>query len=549
MTELTFAEVLKLARRWWWIAVVLPLLAGVGAYAFSSTMTPMYEARSILLIETSQGSAGANYSDLLAAERLSRTYSELVTTDTVLDGTVTRLNDPEIDRETLAAMTSVSAVQETQLLRVTISDSDPERAALIANALATEFTTQIREQRSGNDSTGGSAISDSIAEVRQEIDETALRIAQLESGSNADTAVVQTEIQQLRTLLNTFQSTYAGLLEIQQRFELAAAESGVQVYIVNPASPPSTPVSPRIPLNMALGVLLGALIAGGVIVVLGYLDNTVKTAEDVQRITGRAAIGMIPQLESPGQIEPIVNPRSPSTESYRGLRTNLQFASIGQTVKSIAVTSSGPSEGKSTTVMNLGVVLAQSGQRVILVDADLRRPTLHKLGGLNNRAGLTNMLIAEAGSEVFLYCQKTDIPSLLVVPTGPLPPNPSDVLNSPRMGEIINQLKSRADVVLVDTPPMVFSDAQIVSGWTDGCLLITQAGRTRTNDLRDVVQALEQTGSNIIGVVVNRINFGRAEYRRREYYTTYYNADPETASLGGAAIAPPKKKWFGASKP
>jgi capsular exopolysaccharide synthesis family protein len=548
MTELTFDDALRLARRWWWILVLLPLVAAVAAYAISTTMTPMYESRATLLIETQQASGSSNYNELLAAERLSRTYSELATTDAVLDETVIRLNDPELDRDTLAEMTSVSAVQDTQLLRVTVRDSEPERAALVANTIAAVFTEQVRAQRTTSGSVDEGPLGENIAEVRDQMNETVARIGTLESSPNLENSAVQTELQQLRTLLSSYQTTYAGLLEIQQRFELAAAESAVQIFLVNPASPQLAPVSPRVPLNVALGMFLGLVLAAGLVVLLGYLDNTVKTAEDVQRITGRAAIGMIPQLESPGQIEPIVNPRSPSTEAYRGLRTNLQFASIGQNIKSLVITSSGPSEGKSTTVMNLGVVLAQSGQRVILIDADLRRPTLHKLGELNNRAGLTNMLIADAGSEVFLYCQKTDIPSLLVVPTGPLPPNPADVLNSPRMGEIINQLKSRADIVLIDTPPLVFSDAQIVSGWTDASLLVTQAGRTRSNDLREVTKSLDQVGSHILGVVINRINFGRAEYRRREYYTTYYNADPETANLGGMPVMPAKKKWFGLTR-
>jgi non-specific protein-tyrosine kinase len=544
MTELTFAEALKLARRWWWIVVALPLLAAVSAYALSSIVTPMYEARASLLIDSSQASSASNYNDLLTAERLSRTYSELATTDAILDETARRIGGG-LTADEIDDMTAVSAVEETQLLQVAVIDSSPERAALIANTLAAVFTEQVQEQRNSNSEPGAASIAEDIEEVRAQIDETSAQIAQLELREDAVTRVVQAEIQQRRTLLSAYQSTYAGLLEIQQRYALASVESAVRVVVANPASAPTDPVSPRKTLNTALGGVLGVLLATGVVVVLGYRDNTVKTTEDVQQLTGRAAIGMIPQLQSPEHIEAIVNPRSPATESYRGLRTNLQFATMGKDLKSLAVTSSGPSEGKSTTVMNLGVVLAQGGLRVILVDADLRRPTLHKLGGLNNRAGLTNMLIADAGSEAMLYCQKTDVPSLLVVPTGPLPPNPADVLNSPRMGEIIKGLAARADIVLIDTPPLVFSDAQIVSGMVDGCLVVTQAGQTRSTDLRDVVQALDQTGANIVGIVINRINFGRAEYRRREYYTTYYNADPETANLGGfSMVPPPKKRWF-----
>lgn len=548
MTELTFAEALKLARRWWWIAVLLPLLAAATAYLVTSTLQPMYEAQTSLLIDATQADTGSNYNSLLAAERLSRTYSELATTDAVLEETVSRL-DRTFTADELDEMVTVSAIEDTQLLQVVVTDSDPERAATIANTLATVFTEQVQEQRASTGDPVASTIGDDIALVRDQIDDTSERIRMLEARADAASQVVQSEIQPLRTLLNTYQTTYAELLEIQQRLALASAESMVNVLVVNPASASDDQVSPRTTLNTVLGGVLGVMLAAGVIAIMGYRDNTVKSTEDVQQVTGRAAIGMIPQLQSSDKIEAIVNPRSPATESYRGLRTNLQFASIGKDLKSLVITSSGPGEGKSTTAMNLGVVLAQSGQRVILVDADLRRPTLHKLGGLNNRAGLTNMLIADAGSEASFYCQKTDIPSLLVVPTGPLPPNPSDVLNSPRMGEIIKGLAARADIVLIDTPPMVFSDAQIVAGLVDGCLVVTQAGRTRSTDLRDVVQTLEQTGANIVGIVVNRINFGRAEYRRREYYTTYYNADPETANLGGSSMTPPpRKRWFSLSR-
>lgn len=548
MTELTLAEALKLARRWWWVAVLLPVLAAVSAYALSSTLTPMYEARASLLVDASQASSGANYNDLLAAERLSRTYSSLAMADAVLVETANQVGSG-LTADDISEMTSVSSIEETQLLQVAVTDSDPERAALIANTLSAVFTDQVQEQRTSTGDTGLTSIAEDITEVRQQIDTTAAQISELEGRPDAASTAVQTQLQQQRTLLNTYQTTYAELLEIQQRYALASVESAVRIYVADPASAPADPVSPRTMLNTAMGGVLGVLLSVGVIVVLGYRDNTVKTTEDVQQVTGRSAVGMIPDQQSSEGIESLVSPRSAATESYRGLRTNLQFSSLGKDLKSLVITSSGPGEGKSTTVMNLAVVLAQAGLRVIVVDADLRRPTLHKLGDVSNRVGLTNMLIADAGTEAMLYCQKTEIPSLLMVPTGPLPPNPADVLNSRRMGEIVKGLSSRADIVLIDTPPMVFSDAQIVSGMTDGCLVVTQAGRTRSTDLRDVVQALEQTGANIIGIVINRVNFGRAEYRRREYYTTYYNADPETTNLGGFTLPPPpKRRWFGLSR-
>ena len=544
MSEITFADALRLARRWWWVLVLCPVLAAGGAYIFSSTITPLYQSEVRLLIDASQTSSGSNYNDLLAAERLTGTYSELVTTQAVMEETATRLNS-DLTAEELRDIIVVSTVADTQLLSIAATDADPQRAARIANITGDVFTEEIQQQRLTISDPDNDELTRNIDEVKAQLDATAARISELEARQDANTQVVQTEIQQQRTLLSTYQTTYGGLLEIRQRLSLAEAEASVRVYVADPANAPTAPVSPRKMLNTALAGVLGLVVAAGLVTGLGYLDNTVKTPEDVQRLTGRAAIGLIPQLRSPEHIEPIVNPRSPATEAYRGLRTNLQFATVGQKTKTLVVTSAGPSEGKSTTVMNLGVVLAQSGQRVILVDADLRRPRLHKLGGLHNRTGLTNMLIADAGSELFLHGQKTDIPSLVVVPSGPLPPNPADVLNSPRMGEIIKQLEARADIVIIDTPPMVFSDAQILSGLVDGCLVVAQAGKTRSGDLKDAVQSLNTIGSSIVGIIVNRVNFGRAEYRRYEYYTTYYNVDPDTSPLVGGAPAPVSKRRLG----
>ncbi|MBA2453672.1 MAG: capsular biosynthesis protein, partial [Chloroflexia bacterium] len=226
MTELTFAEALKLARRWWWVLMALPLLAAIAAYALSTTMTPMYNARASLLIDATQPSAGSNYNDLLTAERLSRTYSELATTDAVLEETAIRLNS-DLTADDIDDMTSVSAIADTQLLQVAVTDSDPGRAAEIANTLAMVFTEQVQEQRATTGNPGATNISNDIAEVRAQIDGTAVRISELELSPNASSELVQTELRQLRTLLNTYQTTYAGLLEIQQRYALASAESAV----------------------------------------------------------------------------------------------------------------------------------------------------------------------------------------------------------------------------------------------------------------------------------------------------------------------------------
>jgi len=204
----------------------------------------------------------------------------------------------------------------------------------------------------------------------------------------------------------------------------------------------------------------------------------------------------------------VSEPRSPISEAYRTLRTNLDFASLDQDLKSIAVTSAGTGEGKSTTLANLGVVSAQAGRRVVLVDADLRRPSLHTVFGLGNEAGLTTMMMDESSLAV-PPLQETGIEGLLVLTSGPLPPNPADLLGSRRMEEVIRTLANEADQVFFDTPPVVaVTDAAVLATKVDGVLLIISAGKTRREQARTAVHRLEQINARLVGTVLTNTETG-----------------------------------------
>jgi non-specific protein-tyrosine kinase len=277
--------------------------------------------------------------------------------------------------------------------------------------------------------------------------------------------------------------------------------------------------------NLALAVVLALALGGALILLLGYLDDTVKTPEDVQRVTGKVSIGLIPKLADSDWDVALTDLRSASAEAFRGLRTNLQFATAGQDVKTILVTSVRPGEGKSTTLLHLGLVLAQAGQRVVLVDADLRRPQLHRLAKVANRAGLTDWLVGEPGAQLAPLLQSTEVTSLEILPTGPLPPNPTDVLSLPRMAEIIAHLESMADIVLIDSAPLAFSDALVLSQYVDGSLLVVESGKTRTKDLAEAAESFRQADKRLIGTILNKVNVGRGGYRKYEYYRSYYRDD------------------------
>lgn len=201
----------------------------------------------------------------------------------------------------------------------------------------------------------------------------------------------------------------------------------------------------------------------------------------------------------------ISNPRSPIAEAYRTLRTNLEFSNLDRSLRALLVTSPGPDEGKSTTLANLAVTIAQGGKRVILVDADLRRPSQHQIFNLKNSVGLSDMVRDDA-LLANPPLQDTGVPNLQVLTSGPLPPNPAEILGSKRMSDILAALLSRADMVLLDAPPVIaVTDAAVLSAKVDGVLLVIRAGKTKRENAKKAQQQLEKINARIIGVVLNNV--------------------------------------------
>lgn len=531
---MTIADMVKLARRWWWVFVACPLLAAGAAYLVSSLLTPIYQANLMLLINQSRVPGVINYDDILAAQQRTQTYSRLVTTRPVLEETIRTLN-LSVTPEQLLKKVDVSPVRDTQLFTVAVSDPSPEQAATIANTIGQVFIDQTRDQNIATTGTSRDALQKDIDAAKQQIDDLTTQIANLRNRVDASSAAVQAQIAGLETQLGQQQNTYDGLLATRQQIDLANAQANSQIRVAEPAVAPTTFVKPRTVVNTALSGVLGLLIAAGLVALAGYLDDTVKTGGDVRRLTGKAALGSIPSLVSADGVESLRAPHSPAAERYRSLRTALQFATLGQPIRSLVITSPRPGDGKTATVTNLGAVLAQAGQRVILVDADLRKPQLHThFGGITNRAGLTNLLLAQPGDGVVeALLQPTEIPGLRVLTTGPLPPNPADVLNLPRIREILASLEDAADIVLVDAPPMAVSDPLIIAGLVDGVLLVMVGGQTRSGELTQVVQELTRTSTPLIGAVINRANVKGDEFYA--HYASYYGAGSGRVGDGGQA--------------
>lgn len=301
--------------------------------------------------------------------------------------------------------------------------------------------------------------------------------------------------------------------------------SAVKISIVRDAVSPEGPSSPNLKLNLALGVLVGLAVGVGVAVLRAVLDTRVRSDADVARVTDTSVIGVIPDDPDAPQHPLIVqsSPHSQRSEAFRRLRTNLQFLDIADRPQSIVITSSLPGEGKSTTSINVAITLADAGTRVALIDADLRRPSVAKYMGLEGKVGLTTVLIGRASVEDVI--QPWGNGYLHVLPAGQVPPNPSELLGSLAMANLLDKLTSQYDVVIIDTAPLLpVTDAAILSKLTGGALLVVGADKLHRNQLAESVGALETVGARILGIVVNR------QKRKQSDQYAYYDYSPTPAT-------------------
>lgn len=512
---------LEVLKRRIWLVIVCAVVAGGAAYFISNSMTPKYKASSRYLIDEAPGSASSNeYSQLLTEQILAQTYVEIATTRPVLEETVARLELP-FSASALRSRISVSAPSDRQIMVISVEDIDPERAAAIANTVGEVFieTNQERDNlRYAEPITNWQERMNAITE-----DINSLEIEINEFGE-ATTAEGEAAFSRLQQRLNEAQLRYTEAFNSLNDLQRDQAKESSNIVPLESAIPNFSPVSPRTMLNTMAAAFIGGLIALSFIMLLEYLDDTVKNQEQVQADTGLSTLGAIARIKSNDPSENLIaysQPRDPLSEAYRVLRTNLGFSAIDSDLDSIVVTSASPGEGKSTTTANLGVVMAQAGKRVIIVDSDLRRPTQHKIFSLGNSHGLTTALLDNM-APASTHVKDTKVRGLRILSSGPIPPNPAEILSSQRMGQLIEELSEEADVLLFDTPPALsVTDAAVLAPQTDGTLFVVQVGETRRDTLIQAVNRVRKSNAQVLGVLLNRIKPSHASYYYYQYYSSY----------------------------
>jgi capsular exopolysaccharide synthesis family protein len=337
------------------------------------------------------------------------------------------------------------------------------------------------------------------------------------------------EADQLASEIAIAQDTYKQLMTTLQEHQLRQASQTGIAEVADEASQAKAVTAPLF-LTLVFSILLGLICGIVLALVLEALDTTIRSPDEVSRQTGLPLLGAIPLLEdSSPQVITLSAPQSPTSEAYRTLRSNIAFALTDLPARSFLVAATLGGEGKSSVAANLAVVTAHAGQMVILADTDLRKPVLADLFGLNPGIGLTNVLVGDATVEEVL--QETGVPGLMLLASGPLPPNPAELLDSARMTEVITELHKRADVVIFDSPPaLLLSDGVILSSKVDRVLLAAESGRVTVDAFREVLRLMVHARASVLGVVLNKYRVPTAGY-----YDHYFT---EPAHRPGVREAP-----------
>ncbi|MGD9891733.1 MAG: polysaccharide biosynthesis tyrosine autokinase, partial [Dehalococcoidia bacterium] len=450
-----------IAWRWSWLLILGAVLAGLAAFVVSRLQTPEYEAKTTMLVNQSQAVTGPTYNDVLANQQLTKTYGQIVTSNLVLDPVAAQSG---LTPEELRDKVSSTVRRETQLIDITVRDADPERAATLANAVGAAFAEQIQNAQTTQQTQAKNDLDQQIAFVQGVIQE---RRAELQTLNSPQAGLPEGQRQTRISIINSELSDLHQRLEQLntnvQDLRVESLKSTNSVTPVNEARVPASPVSPRTLFNTVLGALVGLIVAAGFVAVFEYLDDTIKSAADVSRVAGFVTLGTIQRFRPSGrgrsstsetvspsvQVVTAADGYSPTDEAYRMVRTNLEFARSGRPNRTMLVTSALPGEGKSTTSANLAIAMAQTGRRVVLVDADLRRPSLHRVFDLPNATGLSTLFVMDNPTLAGLL-RPTPIETLQLLPSGPLPPNPVELMASGRMEEIITLLTAEADIVIFD---------------------------------------------------------------------------------------------------
>lgn len=478
--EMTLRDYGNVLARRRWIVIFAVALTTLTAVALTALQTPVYSASADVLVQQrGQGGFFENQSNYVDPTRAIDTEIQVIEGQEVNK----RVQD-DLGLSELPPGASASAVGSTDVISIAVSDANSSNAATLADAYAVAYVDVRREQAVNE-------LLKASAEVQVAIDGIQTQIDALGEGDARRPALVN-QLANFNTTLD------------QLRVDAALRTGGVA--IIKTADVPTAPISPTPKRTAVLAAVVGLLIGLGAAFLLDYLDDKVRSESDLEALVDRTVLAVVP-IDTPPDNRPIAisEPSHDAVEAYRGLRTNLQFLGLDRPIRVVQLTSSLAGEGKTTTATNLAVVLAQAGHRVALVDADLRRPRVHEVFAIPQFPGFTDLLLGAEAKDVVNHVDIDEGIRLSVYASGSVPSNPSEMLSGRRIKQLLAEMGSHYDYVIVDSAPILpVSDSVALSGAVDGVFVVAQAGRATDSDVVETVGRLDRVSAPILGLVLNQ---------------------------------------------
>ncbi len=535
---------LRPALKWWWLILSAAVVATLSAFYFTRGLPAVYRSSTTLLIGRAIYEANPSSGEFGLNEQLANVYVAIVQREPVRQAVRAALGLPQLPSY------EARVVGNGQFIEISVVDTNPARAQAVASQLADQLIQQSPAGLQAGSQEREAFVNAQLDDLQSRISDTLAEIATRERSlfeivSASEMAGAQGEIAALQTRLTILQTNYANLLNSSQANALNT------LTVIESAAVPVIPIGPNTLLLLLLSGASGFALAVAAVYAIEYLDDTFRSTDEVLSVLNVPIVGSIGEIRKRGTQGLIVDGRPDSgvTEAFRSLRTNLEFAAAakGLKLKTMVVTSPGKGEGKSTVAANLALMLAQGGQQVVLVDADLRQPSLHLLFGLPNDRGLSEVLQNDQNlAEVLQIWQGQPLRILTAgTPTG----KSAELLASRRMDHLLASLEEMADVVVIDGPPCVVADAWILAAKAKGVLCLLRLGHTPVRAAQAMLEQLERGGAHVFGLALNRLADQRSYYygnhraanrlkgRRQEEANSARPSQPGPhQSLGGVSV-------------
>ncbi|MGC9356806.1 MAG: polysaccharide biosynthesis tyrosine autokinase [Anaerolineae bacterium] len=517
-----------IVRRWLWLIVLAAVLAGGTAYAVSRWMVePIYRASVSMVIQPSSSLSGSDYADILAGQRAAATYAEMLQAAPLQEEALRQAGYTEdyLENYDRPYALAVQPVRDTQVVEVVVESADRQFTANFANTLVETFIEQNQERQASRYRNTQERLAEQIRSLEEDIARLKTRL---------DETTDFTERAQIETQITQLQDSLSRLSAANQTVQLAELQAMDLVSVIEPAQVPRGPVRPRVMMNALLATAVGGMVALGGVFLREYLDTSVRSTEEAKALVRAPVLGQIwyeqdiASANGTGQSQIVTQrPLSLTAEAYRLLRANLQFAAIDGPLEVILVTSPAPAEGKSTVALNLGLALGAAGKRVILIDADLRRPKIYHYAGIEQREPGLSEILLDRDLDLKNYLRPIKgVENVFVLPPGRLPPNPTEMLGSRRMAEVLDRLRKLDNVVvIIDSPPILAAaDTTLLASQVDGVLMVLEAGESDRRMVGQAVEQLQRSEVRLLGSVLNKVpTDGKGGY----YYYYYYYSDKQ----------------------